>query len=290
MNLPNGEEADSKPTTTGSGNPPKQDADNNTAQPSLKPNENDPMVVHHHAHHQGKKNWKSYFWEFLMLFLAVFCGFLAEYQLEHTIERDREQQYVESMMADMREDSNKIAVALTRCTKQLAGFDSLVQNIYQRPYTDSSLKLMYLLQLKYTNNRNAVVFTKRTITQLKNAGALRLIRNKAASDSIILYSENTETAEKQADYFAEVRMGKVNDYSIKLFDNQYVINYKGQRLDNFSGSTSGIALLSDDDQLMREYANALTYARGSLANYISMLKIIETSISPKLAFLADKYD
>ena len=52
------------------------------------------MEVHHHAHDPAaphhKKNWKSYFWEFLMLFLAVFCGFLAEYQLEHKIERDRE--------------------------------------------------------------------------------------------------------------------------------------------------------------------------------------------------------
>jgi hypothetical protein len=34
------------------------------------------MEVHHHTHaSHGKKNWKSYFWEFLMLFLAVFCGF-----------------------------------------------------------------------------------------------------------------------------------------------------------------------------------------------------------------------
>lgn len=41
--------------------------------------ETENMEVHHHAHHEhGKKNWKSYFWEFLMLFLAVFCGFLAE--------------------------------------------------------------------------------------------------------------------------------------------------------------------------------------------------------------------
>ncbi|MBK8874616.1 MAG: hypothetical protein IPN13_12105 [Bacteroidetes bacterium] len=23
------------------------------------------MEVHHHAHHDGKRNWKSYFWEFL---------------------------------------------------------------------------------------------------------------------------------------------------------------------------------------------------------------------------------
>lgn len=66
------------------------------------------MEVHHHPHHEGKKNWKSYFWEFLMLFLAVFCGFLAEYQLEHKIESDREKQYVVSMIADINEDAVKI--------------------------------------------------------------------------------------------------------------------------------------------------------------------------------------
>jgi len=56
-------------------------------------NEPELMEVHHHAHHDhGKKNWKSYFWEFLMLFLAVFVGFMAEYQLEHKIEKDRKVQ------------------------------------------------------------------------------------------------------------------------------------------------------------------------------------------------------
>ena len=58
--------------------------------PNSQPVTEQDMEVHHHAHHDhGKRNWKSYFWEFLMLFLAVFCGFLAEYQLEHKIERDR---------------------------------------------------------------------------------------------------------------------------------------------------------------------------------------------------------
>ena len=43
---------------------------------TINPNqETQNMEVHHHAHHEGKKNWKSYIWEFLMLFLAVFCGF-----------------------------------------------------------------------------------------------------------------------------------------------------------------------------------------------------------------------
>ncbi len=40
------------------------------------------MDVHHHSHHEGKKNWKSYFWEFLMLFFAVFYASIAEYHLD----------------------------------------------------------------------------------------------------------------------------------------------------------------------------------------------------------------
>jgi hypothetical protein len=47
------------------------------------------MEVHHHANHGDKKNWKSYFWEFLMLFLAVTLGFFVENQREHYIEHVR---------------------------------------------------------------------------------------------------------------------------------------------------------------------------------------------------------
>ncbi len=37
------------------------------------PSTSEDMEVHHHTHAaHGKKNLKSYFWEFLMLFLAVF--------------------------------------------------------------------------------------------------------------------------------------------------------------------------------------------------------------------------
>ena len=71
--------------------------------------QNEDMEVHHHAHNPAephhKKNWKSYFWEFLMLFLAVFCGFLAEYQLEHKIERDKEKVYVQNLLEDLKADT-----------------------------------------------------------------------------------------------------------------------------------------------------------------------------------------
>ena len=87
--------------------------ENETIETTNTETEND-MEVHHHAHDPAaphhKKNWKSYFWEFLMLFLAVFCGFLAEYQLEHKIERDREKAYMKGIVENLQYD-------IIRCNK-----------------------------------------------------------------------------------------------------------------------------------------------------------------------------
>ncbi|MEP6700571.1 MAG: hypothetical protein ABJA85_04625 [Bacteroidota bacterium] len=65
------------------------------------------MEVHAHSH-TARKKWTHYFWEFLMLFLAVFCGFLAEYQLEHVIAHQREKQYIQSLIADLKSDQQGI--------------------------------------------------------------------------------------------------------------------------------------------------------------------------------------
>ena len=270
-------------------NPPIEPANTNLAQPAQTIQEEETMEVHHHAHHSGPRNWKSYLREFFMLFLAVLCGFLAEYQLEHTVEHDREEQYIESMIADMKEDTAKIAISLKFCSDQKAGFDKLLENILRRPYTDSSLKVMYYLQFKWTNNRSPVFFTKRTITQLQYSGGLRLIRNKLVSDSIILYSEDCNKVEMQADFFAMVRMGKVNDYALKLFDNQYLLDDKGVIKTSFFTDSSKVNLIDNNETLIREYANSVIYARGTLALYIMMLKSLQTSIPSKMKFLEESY-
>ena len=62
------------------------------------------MEVHAHTH-TARKKWTHYLWEFLMLFLAVFCGFLAENQREHMIENQREKQYINSFIEDLKADT-----------------------------------------------------------------------------------------------------------------------------------------------------------------------------------------
>ena len=248
------------------------------------------MEVHHHAHtSHGKKTWKNYFWEFLMLFLAVFCGFLAEYQLEHKIEHDREKQYIKTMVADMKEDEVKIKYSIIYCKTQVAAFDSILQNIYHTPYTDSSLRVLYYLQRRYAINKNTVSFTKGTITQLKNSGGLRLIRNEAVADSIISYNEAFETTEYQADYFANIRLGKMNEFAIQLFDNEYLINYDRNTVQGILKTKSKIELLNNDPKLVKEYANTVYFAKGTLSIYIELIKRLENRIPKMAMFLENKY-
>ena len=142
------------------------------------------MEVHQHAHHGGKKNWKSYFWEFLMLFLAVFCGFLAEYQLEHVIENQREEKYIRSLIKDTELDIASLQKSYDSRKIQIAYFDSLTI-LLKHGYNDK-MNDFYFYARHITRSTN-FEYHDRTIQQLKNSGNLRLIRNNEAADSITIY-------------------------------------------------------------------------------------------------------
>jgi hypothetical protein len=147
--------------------------------------ETENMEIHQHAHAHGKKNWKSYLWEFLMLFLAVFCGFLAEYQLEHKIERERGEQYVHSFYEDLVSDTAKFSLIINDYKMKnnaLSGMFDCYDAITKQVKSSNCLEKLYL------NSRgfNDLAYTDRTMQQLKNAGGLRLLKASDA-DSILEY-------------------------------------------------------------------------------------------------------
>ncbi len=175
-------------------NPPNNQAENSIVEitsaadtETFNPNqETENMEVHHHAHHEGKKNWKSYFWEFLMLFLAVFCGFLAEWQLEHVIEHSREKEFMESMVIDLKTDSSKLAETKFYFGIVSNQIDSLIPLLNNHELLDREAKEIYQHQV-YLNLYAKWIYSDRTIDQLKNSGNFRLIRNKAVSNGISEY-------------------------------------------------------------------------------------------------------
>jgi hypothetical protein len=147
------------------------------------------MEVHHHAHNPAephhKKNWKGYFWEFLMLFLAVFCGFLAEYQLEHKIEKDRSKQYIYSFYEDLKTDSSHFNKLIIGFEKKLSVLQSM-SPCYDSLLSDKLSKNCLSTIAQNSNVFPDMIYTDRTLMQLKNAGGLRLLK-KADADSILLY-------------------------------------------------------------------------------------------------------
>ncbi len=231
-------------------------------------NQND-MEVHHHAHNPAephhKKNWKSYFWEFLMLFLAVFCGFLAEYQLEHKIESDRGKQYTYSFYEDLVTDSSYFNFLHKSFDYKLSALQDL------SPCFDSLLKNQSTTNCLRTimQNSNAfadMTYTERTLIQLKNAGGLRLLKKEDA-DSILLYDNllrDYKTAETTG--FQNVQ----ND----LRETFAMIRDYGKWKDT-THSQRVFAIYGSNKELLNKYFNQLSvYLNYCKARLASLQKII----------------
>jgi hypothetical protein len=65
----------------------------------------------------------------MMLFLAVFCGFMAEWQLEHAIEHQREKEYMQSMVEDIKDDVAQTEQIIQRLTTSTENIDSLLMEL-----------------------------------------------------------------------------------------------------------------------------------------------------------------
>lgn len=118
-----------------------------------------------------------------MLFLAVFCGFLAEYQLEHVIEHQREKTFMRTLSEDLDADANTLERYSGWRAAVGLDFDSLLVSL-SSPHPDQ-----YGLSIYRQVNRSAMRFglpdlNEGTIQQLKNAGGLRLIRQKEVVSAI----------------------------------------------------------------------------------------------------------
>jgi hypothetical protein len=236
------------------------------------------MDIHHRAHHEGKKNWKSYIWEFLMLFLAVFCGFLAQNLLEHRLERERGDQYVRSMIEDIISDSAKINQSYEFGKKQELALDSLSKLFDDPPYNDTTIKRMYVLMLRYTMNVADVAFTKRTVSQLKNSGGMRLIANKESADEITKYIEEAEDIESQGNYFRNIALPEMVKLNNQIFYLKYIKGVTRKNVDSFMTGVP-VRLANNNENLLAEYSNQLYFASGLLINYNNKLTSFKSKIS-----------
>ncbi|HKC36572.1 MAG TPA: hypothetical protein VKB95_10940 [Chitinophagaceae bacterium] len=143
------------------------------------------MEVHAHTHTERKK-WTHYLWEFLMLFLAVFAGFLAENQREHIVEHQREKVLMKSMLKDLQADTTIFSGTIRGISLINEHIDSLIPLLSNNNDLNKKATEIYQQEV-WVDLYYKLIYTDRTIEQLKNSGNFRLIRNNLVSDAIIQY-------------------------------------------------------------------------------------------------------
>ncbi len=230
------------------------------------------MEVHHHTHAgHGKKSWKAYFWEFLMLFLAVFCGFFAEYQLEHKIDRDKEQEYIHSMIEDARTDTANIHRAIDFNVARVYKLDSLAMVCFNYGLSEKDDPILNKLYRSCLRHPDFVSPTERTMTQLKNSGGMRLLRNKTAADSILGYDDFAKKLIDQQGWCEEM-LRKLVDQCMPIFNFKYSSSLDPVTLKiSIPASYDSARLIKNDKALLIELGNRAIMYKNVVLFYLLLL-------------------
>lgn len=247
------------------------------------------MEVHHHSHSHGKKNWKTYFWEFVMLFLAVFCGFLAEYQLEHVIEHQREKGYAASMLEDLKKDTADLSADLDWWKIHQSRADTILNEL-DKPEKIRDRVTLYRC-VSFMRRFNAFEYHDRTVEQLKNAGYFRLLRKKKVADAIMDYDALVRRTLMNIEDGAHEIYFHLNFFQNKLFDSRYfstlTTTFNLDSLHAIHPSAFGIQL--SDSREIFEYANHLRYFRGNMVLRIGIIQTLLKSAKETIDLISKEY-
>lgn len=250
----------------------------------------DSMEVHHHPDlKHEKKNWKEYFLEFLMIFIAVTLGFFAENLREHIAEKKVEKEYIESFAEDIKTDAAKLNQIIPAETIAISNIDTLYQLLTDSAHSNIEMNRIYYLFRKYTMKFDPIAFNQRTFSQLKNAGGLRLIRNKAASDSIVSYNKSIDDINSTISYTTHNFMLPALYLGNKIFNLKYLAPYSPDSIEQIMASPIKTTLLTKDNSLLAEYANLLYEVKGIRTTYLNQLIFQKNKAELISQFLKKEY-
>jgi len=230
------------------------------------------------------KKWSAYFLEFLMLFLAVSLSFFAENLRERKSDNAKEREYIFSMIEDAQKDKENISLAVTSNKLRIAHLDSLASfcsNYQPSLESDSILYSHYLHGLKHPD---FVKPTERTLQQLKNAGGMRLIRNKKAVDHIVLYDNYTQKLANQQFYYERYQNSAI-DTGVKLF------NFQLFRFPNYGKEKRNkpFKLITRDKIKLQEFGNIISIYSGVAKYYGNILEEMDGQADSLIMTLRTEY-
>ena len=145
-----------------------------------------------HLHKAPGHGWKHYFFEFFMLFLAVSLGFFVENQREHFIEKKRANQFLQSMLVDVRTNMKNLDSLMAQDHIIIANHDSLVNWLLADSLTIDRAAFAKKMGAVWVRN---FLVRKETYEQMKSSGSLRYVGNIEFLKKMMAYERITNFAQ-----------------------------------------------------------------------------------------------
>ena len=243
------------------------------------------MEVHAHTHTPRKK-WHHYFWEFFMLFLAVTLGFLVENLREHFVETKKEKQYIQSLIADLKEDGRAISQELTAQQKRIVMMDSMITILNDPVRIGGNEGLLYYWARISPRLRTLPVNT-RTFEQLKNSGNFRLVRKIETSNRIMGYYENIPSIRLLENIF----LREFDQYKIlasRIFDPSVFINMEKKNGD-IVRTDKNPPLQSYDPATLKQFSVFTVYMNGSARGLLLLAEELNRKGKEMVDYLQKEY-
>ena len=203
------------------------------------------MEVHHHPQVE-KKGIKEYFLEFLMIFLAVTLGFFAENIREKISNKAIENEYMESLVSDLKADTSAISQSIDEWASANKDVIAIQQSLKERPvdvkdfYKSLSEDFWHFDLFKYDN---------KTVEELKSSGNFRLIRDKKIENQIMSF-------DLDMNYILTQEKDVKDLMNVSKQAEEKIADYTQIRFGSFNNDSS-YSLLNDDPKLIGEYYNKL---------------------------------
>lgn len=225
------------------------------------------MEVHYHPRlHNKKGKIGEYFLEGLMIFIAVTLGFFAESLREHIADRAKEKEFILSMIEDAEADISNIEKVIDSNNTRILFLDSLIINCFHYGEPGFSDGGIYCSFIKCASHPDFISPTQRTLSQLKNAGNMRLIHNEEAANSIIQYDDFAKKITNQQEYY-ERFFNEMLDQAMQVLSFQYYPKsgnaYGSLQEDGFSTAR----LVSNDKTKIIELGNKAWLHQGVVSFY-----------------------
>ncbi len=196
--------------------------------------------------------------------------------MEHKIEKERGKQYIISFYEDLKTDTvlfEDIIRSYEKKVNALKQIEPCYQAINRQNKPDTCLFNLFII----TGGFSDLVYTDRTLQQLKNAGGLRLLLKEDA-DSILIYDNSLRMYIKiETTAFQEIQ-NKIRDMTISILHHQ-----------GFTNPGSAKVVYAWSPETINKYFNLLSiynsYCQGNLQE---MIQIKGNAIS-LLEYFKSKY-